>query len=304
MSIEENLPDNKDTENDDKVFQIDVREVVHSFKPSLKLPSFVYAYLNRIIHVDKLNQIHREAAEAGGTIENFLETFVRILDFQFTPTGIGYEILKKQQGPFMIVSNHPYGGSEAISFMNDQIKYHSDLKLLAQSFLVYLAPELKKCSVFNRNSVASLLQAVKEKNPLLIYPAGFCSRTLSNKVIFDYEWKSSFVKIAKKNKMPIFVVYTEGHVTDHVLNWTKFRNFFHIKTNVELIYLLDEMVKSGGKPHKMYVSEPINPELLRSDVSVEDWADRIRQYCYLLSKDPGLPFDPELKADYSILPLK
>ncbi len=286
------------------VFQIDVRDLVHSFKPDLKLPFFIYSYLNRILHVKKLNQIHTESARKGGTIEDFLSTFVEICDFDFTITGPGYEELKQQKGQFLVASNHPYGGSEAISIMNNLISYHKDLKLVAQSFLVYLAPELKKCSVFNRNSLSSFLEAVREKKPIMIYPAGFCSRMLSNKVIFDYDWKSTFIKIVIRNKIPLYVVYVDGHVSNHVINWTRFRNFFHIKTNVELIYLIDEMIKSGGKAHKMVVSKPINPEVFTPDVSYEEWAARIRQYCYFLSKDPNLEFNPELKADFSILPLK
>ena len=174
-----------------------------------------------------------------------------------------------------------------------------DCRLVAQSFLKFIKPLGKTC-VYNKKEVRSLMNAVADKTSLLIYPAGYCSRKLSFGEVFDYDWKASFVKIAKKNNMPIAVFYTDGQLSPRMHSWTKFRRIFHIKTSFETMFLVDEMFKLKGSTLRIVLGDVIDPNKLDDSISKEEWAARIRQYCYELRKNPKLKFDYTKEATLSL----
>lgn len=149
--------------------------------------------------------------------------------------------------------------------------------------------------------MSSIHQAVAEKRSLLFYPAGYCSRELSNGEIFDYIWKKTFVSIAKRENMPIVVVYTDGSLTKRILRMTKIRKLLHIKFSFETAFLPDEMFRMSGKTLHFHVSKPIDPSVFTSDVSDSEWALRLRQYCFALGKDLNTEFDPTLPATLPLL---
>ncbi len=170
------------------------------------------------------------------------------------------------------------------------IPHFPECKLITQSVLKFIKPIESSC-VFNKKDVRSLKEAINEKRSLLIYPAGFCSRKLSFKDVFDYEWKPSFVKIAKKNNMPIQIFFTDGQLTARMHRWTKFRQIFHIKMTIETMYPVDEMFRMKGKTLRIVVGDTIDPARLDDSVSNIEWAARLRQYCYELKSNPMAKFD-------------
>ncbi len=294
----------EEEEKKDEGFEpINIKALATRVNPTLGkiIPKFLYRKFEKILHVKELNSFFEEHAKDEPQV--FLDSVVKFLDiklvFENKEKLENVEALKGGAS-VMFVSNHPYGGPEAMVLFDWIHNNFPDCRLVAQSFLKFIKPLGKTC-VYNKKEVRSLMNAVSEKSSLLIYPAGYCSRELSFGEVFDYDWKASFVKIAKKNNMPIAVFYTDGQLSSRMHRWTRFRRFFNIKTSIETMFLVDEMFKLKGKTMKIVVGDVIIPDKLDESIPKEEWASRIRQYCYELRKNPTLNFDYNKEAT---LPLK
>lgn len=280
---------------------IDIRMLARKVSPVLArlIPSFTYRHFEKLLHLDELNPFFEE--HFNDTPEEFLDAVVKFLDIKVVVDGKGEAYLDSLVGQSPVfASNHPYGGPEAMVLFNILIRRFPDCRLVAQSFLKFLKPVATSC-VFNKKDVRSLMEAVDQKRPLLIYPAGFCSRRLSFKDVFDYEWKHSFVKIARRNNMPIQVFFTSGQLSERMHRWTKFRLRFHIKFTIETMYLVDEMFRMRGKELRITVGQTIDPAKMNPKVSHHEYAARIRQYCYELKSNPNADFDYDKEATLPLL---
>ncbi len=292
----------EEEKKDDGFQPINIKALATRVNPTLGklIPKFLYRKFEKILHVKELNAFFEEHANDEPQV--FLDSVVQYLDIKLELEGLenlkNVEALKGQS--VMFVSNHPYGGPEAMVLFDWIHKNFPDCRLVAQSFLKFIKPLGKTC-VYNKKEVRSLMNAVDEQSSLLIYPAGYCSRELSFGEVFDYDWKASFIKIARKNNMPIAVFYTDGQLSARMHKWTKFRRFFKIKTSIETMFLVDEMFKLKGKTMKIVVGDVIDPNKLDESITKEEWSARIRQYCYELRKNPTLNFDYNKEAT---LPLK
>lgn len=275
---------------------IEIKEVAERFSPKLaaKIPGFVYGILKKILHIDQLNSLLSE--HGNDESQDFLDAVVEHLGIKVNFSGRGFEELQKFHGQqIMVASNHPFGGPEAMALFDSVHRDFPDSKLVAQSFLKLLKP-MEACCVYNKKDVRTFVDAVKEGNSILIYPAGYCSRMLSFGEVFDFKWFDSFVRIAKKVNSPVFIIYTDGKLSPRMHRWYNFRKLFNIKTSVETLFLVDEMYKLSGSTINMTVGSVILPETFYNSCSSEEWASRLRQYCYELRKNPNAVFDPDKPA--------
>lgn len=288
--------ENGKTKDESSFLPINIKALASRVSPKLGrlVPKFMYNKLERILHVKELNAFLSE--HENDDAQQFLDAVVSFLEISTSYEGHGISQVDAIKGRHvMFASNHPFGGPEAMVLFDYLHREFPDCRLVAQSFLKFLKPLGKSC-VYNKKDVRTLLNAVNEGSSLLIYPAGYCSRELSFGEVFDYDWKPSFVKIAKRNNMPIVIFYTDGQLSKRMHRWTKFRRIFHIKTSIETLFLVDEMFKLKGRTMRMVVGSIIDPARLDDSVTNEEWAARLRQYCYELRNDPNLEFDYGKKA--------
>lgn len=274
---------------------IDLPSLAKKVNPKLAkvIPRCMYRKLERLLHVKEINEFF--AAHHDDDARTFLDAVVSHLDLQIVIEGQGIEALHALEGERVIfASNHPYGGPEAMALFSIVHQLFPDAKLVAQSFLKFIKPIETAC-VFNKKEVKTLMEAANNRSSLIFYPAGYCSRILSNGEVFDYSWQPSFVRIARKQRMPILIIYTDGELSRKVHRWTRFRKLLRIKLSIETIFLVDEMFKLKGKTLRMVVGSAITPEIIdEAKMSDRLLADKLRQYCYELRKDPELVFDPNI----------
>lgn len=283
--------------SDEKFVEINIRELANKVSPVLGhlIPGFLYSHFEKLLHLQEINSFM--AAHYNDSAEQFVKSVVHeLLQIKTVLNGSGADVFKSIQGQnIMVVSNHPLGGPEAVVTLDLLFGAFPEIKLVAQSFLKFIKP-LENCCVYNKKDVKTLYDHVNKNLPVLIYPAGYCSRYLSNKEVFDYQWKSSFIKIIKKNKMPLVVLNTEGQLSKRMINWTRFRNFFHIKKSIETIYLVDEMFKLKGSTLNITVSPVIDSSVFDDRYSNYEWAAKVRQYCYELGKNQMAEFNPDIEV--------
>ncbi len=277
--------------HEEKFVPINIKALADQISPALGklIPKFMYRKFEKILHIKEVNDFFE--AHDKDEPQEFLDNVVKFLNIGSSYDGKGQKAVEALQGQkVLFVSNHPYGGPEAMVLFDYLHSIFPDCRLVAQAYLKFIRPLGKSC-VYNKKEVRTLLNAVNQRTSILIYPAGYCSRMLSNGEVFDYEWKPSFIKIAKKNNMPIVVFCTHGQLSPRVHRWTRLRRLFHIKASIESLFLVDEMFKLRGQTLKLTVGSVIDPAKLDDSVSNEQWAARIRQYCFELRKNPNLEFD-------------
>jgi len=278
-----------------------LQDLATRFIPKLsnKIPKFVFNWLNKILHLDDVNRIAEATHYSTG--QQFMDFVCKDQDWKLDFQGPGLNELKSlTDKPVMFVSNHPYGGPEGIVAFRYIHRMFPRARLLIQSFLKFVRPFSEVC-VFNKGNLHTLKKAVEEHRPLFFYPAGYCSRKLSNGNVFDYEWKSTFIKLAIKNNMPISVSFTEGSLSKRTLRITQIRKFFHIKSSIETALLPDEMFKLKGSTLKMTAGHIIDPKVFDSSVDIDEWAARVRQYCWELKTNPQAVFDPSKPATLTLV---
>lgn len=278
----------------DSVFEpIDLKKIGASY--GIKhAPKFVYRWFERLLHTDEINSFVGE--HWNDEAQDFLDNLVNRLDIHGEFNGKGFDEIKNLVGKqYIIVSNHPIGGAESTVCLAKLHAIDSKIKLLAGQLYSMIKPMAQSC-VYNKQQIRTLYNSMGAGNPLLIYPAGACSRKLSFGDVFDYRWKKSFIKMARKGNAPIIVCFTSGQASNRYLNFTKVRKFFHIKTVLEASFLPDEMFRKSGSTIEYTFSKAIDPSVFTSDIDDQEWADRIRQYCYNLKSNPNAEFDPSAKA--------
>jgi putative hemolysin len=120
---------------------------------------------------------------------------------------------------------------------------------------------------------------------ILYFPAGMVSRKQridGNMVIRDLEWKNTFIKKAKKYQRDIIPVYIEGQNSEWFYNLSRWRKKLGINVNIEMLYLVDEMVKQFNKTISIIIGDPIAYTTFDKSKSEAEWAAWVQKRVYAL----------------------
>ncbi len=277
---------------------LDIDKVIASVKPAWKdrLPRWLVRKIGRLVHVDELNAIW--ARHRDKDTQEFLSAINK--DFNVTLVMQKEERMAEavaSSNPIFI-ANHPLGGPESILLM-EKIGWHAGfMKMITRKYLLAITPLLPYFlpipAANKREEVAAFLQGIKDPGPILVFPAGFCSRYLSNGVLFDYEWKSTFIKLARTYHRPLVPLYIEARNSRRFYRLSKLRQMLGIKSSPESILLVDEMFRQNGSTITCTVGKPIDWHLLTPDVNDTEWAKRLRQHVYNLSLDADTEFSADI----------
>ncbi len=162
---------------------------------------------------NKLNKIYSE---------NFDKNGIEFIDSVLDSLGINYEIdesdLKRipKTGPFITVSNQPFGGIDGLLLLKIILKRRPDFKLLADYLLHNIEP-LNNFSIpineqkgivnkFNFTTLKIAFNHLEEGNALGIFPAAEISKIHSLNNISDKKWKNSLIKFIKNANVPVVPV--------------------------------------------------------------------------------------------------
>jgi len=266
----------------EKSLLIDVEKAIEDKNPRLlkALPGFVLRYLKKIIHQDDLNEIIQRFHEQEGL--DFVE---KTLDYM----GISYsaEDLENipEQGRFIFVSNHPLGGLDGLVFIHVIGRIFPDLKFPVNDFLLNIKNldpvflPINKHGSQSRDAVRAIEEAYASDSQILYFPAGLCSRKIRGKIV-DLEWKKHFITKAIEYKRDIIPVYFSGRNSNFFYNLANLRVLLGIKSNIEMIYLPNEMFKQRGKKLILKVGRPIPYTFFDRTRTAKEWADYVKDIVY------------------------
>jgi len=271
------VPDNKKL--------VDVEQLIASKnKKILKwIPGFVISYLKRVIHQDTLNEFLYKNRNKIGL--DFVQAIID--DFGIKIIVEGAENVNAHQR-YIIAANHPLGGMDGIALIHVAGQIRKDIQFPVNDLLMNL-PNLRELFVpINKHGSnmenARIIDRAFESDVIMLYfPAGLVSRKQKGK-IKDLEWKKTFIRKARTYKRDIIPTFISGSNTNWFYNLARWRKLLGIPINLEMLYLVDEMVKQRGKEIKITFGKPISYK--KFDRSKKDivWAEEVKNAVYQIEK--------------------
>lgn len=267
---------------------IDLKKPFAAKNPRLArlIPDFVYTFLKRMIHIDRINgYIYKHRDKFGlPFVKAILEEFE--LKAEIFPKGWSIP----GSGRYIIASNHPLGGLDGLVLLDIAGSSRPDVVFPVNDLLM-LIPGLKPLFIpinkhgKNTENVEIIHDTFASDKTILYFPAGLVSRKQKGGIIRDLEWKKTFVTQAKKYQRDIIPVYISGRNSGRFYNIANWRKALGIKANLEMLLLPDEMMKSGRKQVRIYFGEPIPYTTLDKSRTDKGWAEFIKEKVYALGED-------------------
>jgi len=265
--------------------KIDVEKVLTSKNPSLGkvIPGFLIRYLKRIVHQDELNDFLNRHGHLKN--EELVAAWLEFLKIKYTVTGS--ENIPAE-GRYIFVSNHPLGGLDGIVFINELSKRFSDIKFPVNDILTYIENlsgiflPVNKHGAQGKEAAKILDAAYASESQILYFPAGLCSRKKKG-VIKDLMWHKSFITKAIQHERDVVPAYFSGRNSDFFYNLSNFRKGIGIKSNIEMLYLADEMFLQKDKEIHLVFGEKIPWQTFDKSRTPVEWADWVKSECYELA---------------------
>lgn len=195
---------------------------VDAFQQATHLERFTFAAnaLMSIAGINKLNHLYSCANKDSKF--DFIESV-------FDQLELNYQIDESQlnripkSGPFITISNHPFGAVDGLLLIYLISKVRPDFKVLGNFLLENIGPikssiisvnpfETKQSKKSSLGGIKESLKHLEQGHPLGIFPAGEVSSfQASSKTITDKRWKKSALKLIKKAEVPIIPIYFKGN---------------------------------------------------------------------------------------------
>lgn len=246
-------------------------EMAPVFKGHRRLVEAIFRWL----WIDKVNYVHgKYCYETGIPFSHLL-----IEDqFRIRLRIDNEEVLDRfREGPFITVSNHPFGALDGILLLHLVGKHRPDFKVMVNMFLNYLSamqptfiavdpaksddPEKRKVTM---QGIREAMKRIKEGHPMGFFPAGAVSKIDRSLRIRDRQWQPTIVRIIKQMKVPVIPIYFHGH------NGTFFNILGLIDWRLRTLRLPRELFNKTGKEVHVTIGEPIPVEKIDSFKSVEE----------------------------------
>lgn len=249
------------------------------------IPKPLVSWLKRTICQDDLNEMlavnhgKRDGAFCRGVIDHLNVTVEVKGESNLPPID---------QRRVLFVSNHPLGGLDGMALIDFvESRYGGPVGFIVNDLLMAIEPlsdtfiPVNKHGAQSRRSLKAVDEAFAGNDPLLIFPAGLCSRTGRDGVVRDLEWQKMFVKKAVEYQRDIIPLFFNGENSPFFYKFAKRRKRLGIKFNIEMIYLPREVFRSRGKHFDILIGKPISWRSLDAK-NASDEAERIKQTVYSL----------------------
>lgn len=267
---------------------VEVRKLIAEKNPTLLkwLPGFLIRWIERVIHQEQVNAFM--AANKDADAFEFSEATVKLLKQKLSIKGL--ENVPQPPQSCIFVSNHPFGGMDAITIIHLLKDVRPDITFIVNDLLMAVKNLKEKFVGVNKvgKSAAESLQKVEEQfasdSATFLFPAGLVSRKIDGEIM-DLEWKKTFVTKAKKYGKPVVPVHIDGRLTNRFYRLASIRKFLGIKLNIEMFFLVDELFKQQNKEVNIVIGAPVLPNTFTRDKTDLEWAQWMKGEVYKLKED-------------------
>ena len=273
---------------DETLMKIDVDGVLRQRIPRYYryIPRFIIKWLERTICQDRMNELMEK---------NKSKTNAEFCAGVLESLNISYEVMGEENLPPMenrrvvIVSNHPLGALDGMTMIDYITKrYGGNVKFVVNDLLMAIKPlngvflPINKHGKQSRNSSNAIDEAMAGSDPIIIFPAGLCSRRQPDGTICDLEWRKMFVNKSVEYQRDVIPMYFDAENSSFFYKFAKLRMRLGIKFNIEMIYLPREIFRSENAKFLIKVGKPISWSTLNSGKHASTQASKIKSIVYNL----------------------
>lgn len=239
----------------------------------------------QLIGFNKINRIYSQMSEYQG--RDFAEKWLQHEEISIDVKESELSYIPKE-GPFIILSNHPYGAIDGLAMLSEIGRLRPDLKILTNFILSYI-PNLTD-SFFPVNpfkdkpGIKSSLKGLKMAKDHLqrggalgIFPAGeVSSNNNEDGVVKDIPWQLSIVKLVRNSGVPIIPVYFDGQ------NSALFHLMGKIHPLLRTVRLPHELSNKKKKTVALRIGHPISFSEIEDFTTLQDLGAYLYNRTYAL----------------------
>ncbi len=257
--------------------------------PFLKGKKRLVNFLMKMLAVDKVNSIHDHNFDTPGPA--FCRGLLTDLDIKLR---IDNEQLLDHlpEGPFITVSNHPFGALDGITLIDIIGSRRPEFKVMVNMILNYIvalrpsfiavdqtaSDDPAKKAVSMRGIKEAIMQ-VRKGNPVGFFPAGAVGNYNRHFRFEDREWQPVVIRLIRQLGVPVIPIFFHGY------NSWWFRFLGIVSWQLRTLRLPAEVFRRKGSTIHISVGDIITPEEIEAhDGSVEELGVWLKKKTYDLQK--------------------
>ncbi len=252
------------------------------------VPRWVVSYVRRLIHEDWVNAFLVGVGDKRGTA--WLVDCIDYLDAKLEVVGL--DRLPAADGRlYTFVSNHPLGGMDGVALgtilggrYGDNFRYLVNDLLMNLPGLAPLCVPINKTGKNGRDFPQVVDATFRSSHHVLMFPAGLCSRRRHG-VIKDLPWKKTFITKSVATGRDIVPIYFEGCNSNRFYRVASLCEKLHIKFNLAMLLLPDELYKNCHKTFRIVIGEPMPITLFDRSRPATQWAEYVYDHVYALASE-------------------
>ena len=252
------------------------------------IPRFLINWLKGIAHEDELNTFLWESRDKTGY--EWLEDCINHLGIKLNIVGMENLPSPDDERHYTFVSNHPLGGIDGIALgaiigkhYDNNFRYLVNDLLMNLPGLAPLCIPINKTGKQSRDFPAMVKAGFASDHHMMLFPAGLCSRKIDGK-IQDLEWKKTFIAKSVETHRDVVPIHFEGQNSEKFYRIANICKMLHLKVNVAMLYLVDEMFKNRNKTFTVTFGKPIPWQTFDKSKTATQWAQWVREQVYKIQK--------------------
>ena len=239
--------------------------------------------------IDKINDLYDRNCSFTGP--EFAKAILEDIGVRYTVYN--REVLDSLgSGPFITVSNHPYGSIDGIILADLFGHLRGDYKIIVNKVLsriealgvnfINVTPSGKDRTAPTRDSISGIKEAVRhvrDGHPLGIFPSGAVSDlSIRDRCVRDREWQMPIIQLIRKLNVPVLPVRFLDRNSDF------YYSLGLIDWRVRLLRLPSEVFNKKGKPVRLVCGNIIAPQEQEQFQDMAGFRDFLRERVYSLQK--------------------
>ncbi len=255
-----------------------------------RVPKWLLNLGERYLGFHRLNVAHYNIDDDmdNGSPDNFFQLACRHLDLNYELNEGGLENIP-EEGPCVIVANHPHGLSDGIMFGDVVMKRRKDVRIIVNDFLncvhgmrdytitvnVYGGEEAVRA---NMSGMREMIKWLRQGHCVLVFPSGSAATySAKDKRVIDDPWQSNIASIIRKMNATVVPMHISGRTG-------LFFQMVSVMCKGKRANLLPREIKRDGRmPHQISLGKPISPHILSSFDDDHALADYLRLRTMLLN---------------------
>ena len=268
--------------------RIDLDQVIRRRLPGRyeRIPKWLIHGAERFIRQDDLNALM--AGASGARDAEFCRSVLEQLSTTYTVVH-PERLPAPAEQRVIFTCNHPLGALDGIIII-DMLSaiYGPGIKFIVNDLLSAVEPlsgvflPVNKHGAQSRQAVAAIEEALEGDKPVIVFPAGLCSRASWSGKVADLEWNKMFVGQAIRHRRDIVPLHFEGRNSASFYLTAKLRELLGIKFNIEMIRLPREVFRCRNKSFTITVGSRIPFTSLRGGRDAAATAAHLRHITYSL----------------------